>query len=96
MGRALCLGAHLNFRGKMKFQKWRKHFLKDKTEIERPAVEEKDAFQEPHRFLDKKGGYWEYARTYTDRLVVRSGFIRDGEIAWEEWTTLHDIELDQI
>jgi hypothetical protein len=81
----------------MKYPEWLEGFLKDKKEIARPAAEESQAFFDVHRLQDKRGIFWEYARTYTGRLIIRKGVIKsDGvSIVWDTWTTLHDIQFEE-
>lgn len=81
----------------MKYQVWLKEFLQDKKVIPRSSEEDSQAFYDVHRLKDQRGLFWEYARTYTGRLIVRKGLIKgDGvTIDWDTWATLHDIELEE-
>lgn len=79
----------------MKYEDWLVDFLKDKKEVPSPAPSDKFAVHSVHRFIDDKHQLWEIARTYTGRLVVRSGTIGSDGIAakWDDWITRHDVEL---
>lgn len=79
----------------MKYEDWLVDFLKGKQEV--PALEASDKFavHSIRRYVDEEHQLWEIARTYTGRLVVRSGHIGPDGIAveWGEWITRHDVEL---
>lgn len=78
----------------MKYKDWLADFEKGKAEIEVPQSRESASFAgQIRRFKDEEGNYWEYARTYTGRLILRSGSYQKGVIVWKDWTTLHHIEL---
>lgn len=79
----------------MLFKDWLKEFLNDKKEISVTTPLDNPSLYEVHRFVDTKGKFWEYARTYTGRILVRTGSIEsDGvTIVWQEWKTLHDVKM---
>lgn len=78
----------------MKYEVWLEDFLKNKSEVPRPKEEENDElYRDIHRFQDLNGDFWEYAKTYTGRLLIRSGKSVSGVLIWNSWKTLHHIDL---
>lgn len=79
----------------MKFNEWLHNFLKDKKEISVFSNGSTHSFQEIHQLVDTQGIYWEYALTYTGRIVVRSGKLQNDGVtfSWKDWITLHEVEI---
>jgi hypothetical protein len=80
----------------MKFTDWYVKFIQDKVEVATTPHASDHAIHSKQLFVcHANRSFWEIGRTYTDRLVIRSGLIgQDGiTIDWQPWQTLHDIEI---
>ncbi len=79
----------------MKFTDWLRDFRRNKKYVGSIPQSSKDAVHTIDRYIDAEEQFWETGVTYTGRLVLRKGLLMaDGiTIDWEEWQTLHDIEV---
>lgn len=81
--------------GVTNFDEWLKDFVVGKRRVGSSGQLNEHAVHSVERYLDGDGLVWEFALTYTDRLVVRSGTVgKDGvTIEWGNWQTKHDVNV---
>ena len=80
------------------YSDWLSKFVIGKREVPSPETNDTHAVHSVRRYVDASDGIWEIARTYTGRLVVRTGKIgTDGiTVIWESWITEHDVEFHAL
>lgn len=80
---------------RIRFDEWLKEFARDKRLVATFQQSDTFAVYDIRRYGNLERSLWEIAYTYTDRLVMRSGKIRDDgvNVDWSEWQTLHEVEV---